>query len=150
MFEVCLKEYRKTVPFIQMFDTLLSIESHHLSVTKDSLLKDLGINPSSFRRCRNEEQNVGNLIVEKLSKYFNLKLIDEDYLVKLSNLVTQIYYDVNFKIFDMYDEYEKEINELSLEKSIMFPVITMLKLFLASFTDKNVDDVIRENREEFI
>ena len=67
MLNINLDEYLGTVKFIQLFDVMLYEEAIKLSVTKESILRELDINPSSFRRCRVEEQNVGKTIVKKIS-----------------------------------------------------------------------------------
>lgn len=149
MFNINLDEYLGTVKFIQLFDVMLYEEAIKLSVTKESILRELDINPSSFRRCRVEEQNVGKTIVKKLANYFNLKLVDDEYLNKLSKLIKDIYHDTNYKIINRFGFYTKEIDENIKENNIMFPVIKLIKLFLLAFSDKSIDDVINSNNEEF-
>jgi hypothetical protein len=84
MLNINLDTYLSSQTLLLIFDVLLNEESIKLSVTKESLLKDIGINPSSFRRSRVEEKNIGNDIAVKLAKYFNLKIVNEKILCDFS------------------------------------------------------------------
>ena len=71
MKKITLYDYNQTVLFMHMFDVLISEKAVVQNVKKEALLKDLDINPSSFRRSRNDEKNVGKVIISTLSKPTN-------------------------------------------------------------------------------
>lgn len=149
MKKITLYDYNQTVLFMHMFDVLISEKAVVQNVKKEALLKDLDINPSSFRRSRNDEKNVGKVIISKLSKYFGLKMIDHDYLQFLSKIINDIYLDVNYRIDSKFDFYLEKLNELSIEKTIMFPVVDLFVLFLNVFAFTDLETMIEKHRESF-
>lgn len=138
------------MPLIHIFDVLLNEESIKLSVTKESLLKDIGINPSSYRRSRAEEQNVGKSIVLKLANYFNLYMVDKKILAELQELINNIYSDINYKVFDKFEIYSRKLNEYLSKNYVIFPIIKLTKLFIDAFSFNEIELMMEMNDDLFL
>lgn len=150
MVKIRLDNYLKTMPLIHIFDVLLNEESIKLSVTKESLLKDIGINPSSYRRSRAEEQNVGKSIVLKLANYFNLYMVDKKILAELQELINNIYSDINYKVFDKFEIYSRKLNEYLSKNYVIFPIIKLTKLFIDAFSFNEIELMMEMNDDLFL
>lgn len=150
MLKINLDTYLSSQTLLLIFDVLLNEESIKLSVTKESLLKDIGINPSSFRRSRVEEKNIGNDIAVKLAKYFNLKIVNEKILCDLAKLIEEIYHDINYKVFEKFDFYTKKIEWYLSKNLVIFPVVKLLKLFIEAFSLQRIEEMIEMNNKLFI
>lgn len=140
-----LKEYTKSMKQLLVFDVLIKDEV----VNKDIFLESKGIAPTSYRRARVKEQKVGNEIVLILAKHFKLKLINDKYIDHLEKLITKIYLDINYRVTEKHNEYLLELSKLERDKTVVFPLIKLFKIFVIAFSNKNVPDLIKEYEEDF-
>ena len=104
-----LSEYSKSMRQLLVFDVLIKEEV----LNKDAFLSDLIISPTSYRRAKIKEQNVGNEIVLKLAKHFKIRLVSEKYIKRLEKLISKIYFDINYRVTDRHEQYLEEMNKLS-------------------------------------
>ena len=70
MRKIRLKEYKNTLLYMYMFDEVLKVNCKRNVMIKEDSLKECKVNPSSFRRCKMSEQEVGKSIVNKLAYFF--------------------------------------------------------------------------------
>lgn len=141
-----LSEYSKSMRQLLVFDVLIKEEV----VNKDAFLSDLIISPTSYRRAKIKEQNVGNEIVLKLAKHFKIRLVTEKYIKRLEKLISNIYLDINYRVTDKHEKYLEELANLEKEITILFPIIKLFKLFVVTFSNKNVPDIIDEHVADFL
>ena len=145
MKKINLEEYTKSKKLLLVFDVVIKSEVFN----KDAFLEERKIAPSSYRRARAKEQKVGEEIVLKLSTYFGLKLVDDEFIKNLEKLIDSLYFDINYRVIENHEKYIKEIDEMLLENTILFPILNLIKLFAITFYDKDVLDTVAENIEDF-
>lgn len=148
--KIRIDTYLNSKPVLQIFDVLLNEESIKLAKTKEALLKDLDINPSSFRRSRTEEQNIGNSIVLKLAKYFNLNTVDKIFLAELQELINDIYFDINYKVFENFEIYSRKLDEYLSKNYVVFPIVKLVKLFIDAFSFSEIEQMMKINDDVFL
>ena len=141
-----LSEYSKSMRQLLVFDVLIKEEV----VNKDVFLSDLIISPTSYRRAKIKEQNVGNEIVLKLAKHFKIRLVSEKYIKRLEKLISKIYFDINYRVTDRHEQYLEELSNLDKEATVLFPIVKLFKLFVVTFSNKNVPDIIDEYVNDFL
>ncbi len=141
MFKIDLTIYKTSRQYFKLFDILLKDKD----LNKDSYLKKINVSPSSYRKARTIEQNIGNKIIERLSKDFNYKKVSSEFVTELEELFNKVYYDMYYKIFKNFDEYLKTINNMLEGNYIIFPIINLLKLFLLANLKVDVEKNVNDN-----
>lgn len=145
MHQISLQVYKESKQYLGLLEIIMKNQG----LNKDEFLLSHKISPTSFRRARSSEQRVGVEIIEKLSKIFDYRVHTEEEIDQIEILVNQIYNEVYFKIYDNFDFfYEKIENELN-NKSILFPILNLFKLFLLLNENKQRKDILMENQELF-
>lgn len=134
--------YKGNSKYVSFFDEYIKENGE----VKKDLFKKLDISDSSYNRLRGCETNIGNTIINLLSSNYNLLQISNDSINKLSNLITKIYNNMNYRIFDSYDSDLKIIDKMIKDNSIMFPILYLIKLFMKV----NVNLIITRIRKEDI
>ena len=147
MKRINLKEYSKSMKLLLVFDVLIKTEI--LAINKDAFLKSKSITPSSYRRARTKEQKVGDEIVHTLSKHFELKLCNESYIEQLETLVSNIYFDINYRVIENHSKYIEILDKLLEEKPILFPILKLIKLFVITFYDGDLTELVNTYSSEF-
>lgn len=99
--------------------------------TKDSFLKDLRINPSSYRRARKKEQKVGFEYSNKLIKLLNISPLNIDNKQKYETLFDDVYNSFYYKTGDL-KELEERINDCINDNTILNPLFYIL-LYIVLF-----------------
>ena len=118
--------YNGTKQYFKLYDVYIKTSGNN----KEDLYYKLCINNSSYRRARETEQRVGKEIIHKLSKFFSFKVPKEATIKELQNVANRIYDNLYFKIYDTYEEDLEYINNLLNHKSLLFPILNLLKLFM--------------------
>lgn len=138
-----LNQYKTSNPYFTLFDVYF----RDINANKETLLKEMGIAPSSYRKCRRGELHISEKIIEQISLYFHLKSCSEEIINELNDLTNNIYYDMYYKIEDSLEYYNSRLQTLKEEHYIIFPIIDILILFLKmnSTTDSNI---VRNNNAE--
>lgn len=145
MHQISLQVYKESKQYLGLLEIIMKNQG----LNKDEFLLSHKISPTSFRRARSSEQRVGVEIIEKLAEIFDYRLCTEEEICQIEILVNQIYNEVYFKIYDNFDFfYEKIENELN-NKSILFPILNLFKLFLLLNENKQRKDILTENQELF-
>lgn len=147
MIKLNLDEYKHSSQYMYLFDAIIK---EKIIINKDAFLISQEIAPTSYRRARNSEQKVGEEILKNLSKYFGLRLVDESFIVKLEKLTNNIFFDVNYKVFEKYDKHLNLIEDLLSKNLIVYPILKLLRLFLRIFSNGNIAKLKEENKEEFL
>lgn len=145
MFKIDLSAYKESKQYIILFDILFK----ELVINKEPFLIEQGIAPSSYRRARNSEQNIGKQIVEKLARYTEYKMVSSEFINDLEKMLNHIYFNMYYKIYDTYDDDLKYINDLISENYLCFPIIKLFKIFLELNAQKDVSTVIEQNIDLF-
>ena len=101
-----LTEYNKSVKQLLVFDVVIK----DTYTNKDIFLESKGIAPTSYRRARTKEQNIGDNIVKVLAKHFNYRLVNDNYVHGLEGLFSEIYLDINYRITENHVTYLDKIN----------------------------------------
>lgn len=146
MFAISLKSYKNTKYYFYLFDVLLK----KVSITKDDFLKESGISPSSYRKARTIEQNIGKKHISKLCKSLHYKNITEDFLNEFEELINNIYFNVYYKIYTTFKNDLNRLDSLLAENYIIFPIIHLFKLFLIANSHIESSEFIDEYKEQFI
>lgn len=126
MFKVKLEMYKKSKPYFLFFDTLLK----DFDINKEFYLKKIGISPSTYRKARTIEQNIGNKIIEQLCNELKYKIMSNDEVNEIEILFNKIYLNMYYKIYDSFDIDLQKIEYLINQKYILNPILVLLKLFL--------------------
>ena len=140
MNNISLDLYKGSRWFIKFFDVYIK----QFEKNKEYLFNELGINYSSYRRCRDSEQNIGKEIVLILAKKYGLTVPDVDEIDECEELVNKIYYYVFYKLDDLINESLLKIEEKINSKSLLFPIYELLKLLIASNFNKSPNSIYLE------
>lgn len=145
MFNINLSIYKESKQYFQLFDILLK----DLDINKEAFLKDVGISPSSYRKARTIEQNIGDKIVEQLCRALGYKKASVEFIEEFENFFNKIYFNVYYKIYKTYDDDLKIIDKMIEDNYIIKPILYLLKLFLLSNSKTDVSKIINENKEMY-
>lgn len=137
--------YKETRQYLYLYDVLMKDEI----INKDYFLADLGINPGSYRRAKVTEQKIGKEIVEILARKFELSLVNTEEVDELEELANNVFYEINYKDYDNYEEYLLKIDFELKKNNLLFPIFLLLKLFLLLNTQNSLKDTIEDNRPLF-
>ena len=146
MFSISLKSYKNTKYYFSLFDVLLK----KVSITKDDFLKESGISPSSYRKARTIEQNIGEKIISQLCDSLNYNNVSDNFLNEFEEFINNIYYNVYYKVYANYEKDLNKLDELLSENYIIFPIIHLFKLFMIANSHIESNDFINEYKEQFI
>lgn len=141
-----LEIYRTTRQYIKFFDVYIK----QFEKNKETVFSQVGINNSSYRRARDNEQNVGKEIVEVLSKFYSLRVPKYNDIDILEKLITRIYYNIYYKIDGTIDNDLNDINKELERKSLLFPVHNLLKLFIILNTNYSPKQIYEENIDLYL
>ena len=100
------------------FDVLLKEQP----ITKEAFLIEHNITPSSYRRARLQEVNIGTKIIQKLSDILGFKYLKENEIKLIEKRLNDIHNKVYFKIYDTFDEDLDYIDNYIEQKTLLFPV----------------------------
>ncbi len=145
MFNINLSIYKESKQYFKLFDILLK----NSNINKETFLKSNGISPSSYRKARTIEQNIGGKIIDQLCKALGYKEVSVELIEELEALFNKIYFDVYYKIYQTYDEDLKTVDKMIEENYIIKPILYLLKLFLLSNAKIDVSKIINENKEMY-
>lgn len=143
MFKINLSIYKESKQYFQLFDILLK----DLDINKEAFLKDVGISPSSYRKARTIEQNIGDKIIEQLCNALKYKKATIDFISELEQLFNRVYFNMYYKIFKFFDKDLEIIDSLINQNYIVKPILILLKLFLLANEKKDVWEYKRDNIE---
>ena len=146
MFTISLKQYNETKYYFLLFDVLLK----KVNITKEVFLKEAGISPSSYRKARTIEQNVGKKIISQLCTSLEYKNVNSKFIDDFEDFINNIYFNVYYKVYKTYDEDLEKLEKLLEENYIIFPIIRLIKLFMVANSHIESDEFITKNRDEFI
>lgn len=145
MHQISLQVYKESKQYLGLLEIIMKNQG----LNKDEFLLSHKISPTSFRRARSSEQRVGVEIIEKLAKIFDYKVYTEEEIDQIELLVNQIYNEAYFKIYDNFNFFYEKIEYELNNKSILFPILNLLKLFLLLNEHKQRKDILKENQELF-
>lgn len=133
-----LSVYLDSVPYFNFFDVYIK----ELGIKKEDFLKRIGVTPSSYRKCRKGELNIGDRIIEQIAEAFNLKVPSDKLIMELETFVTKVYNNMYYKIYTSYEDDLSYINELLSKDYIIFPILKTLKLFLYANSNKKIENIL--------
>ena len=145
MFRVNLEMYKESKPYFPLFDILLK----DLDINKEAFLKEVGISPSSYRKARTIEQNIGDKIIEQLCNALKYKKTSNLFVEELEELFNKVYFDMYYKIFKSFEKDLEEIENLINENYILKPILVLLKLFLLANSKIDVREYKINNLDEY-
>lgn len=140
-----LDSFKQSIQYFFMFDEIIKKEA----INKDAFLKDIGINPSSYRRARTTEQKVGMQIIESLANYYDINLITIDEINEDEKFLNELFFDINYKVYDKYFYYLEEIENKINKRNLFFPIYKLFKLLLLINSQKDVEKIIQNNIDLF-
>lgn len=138
-----LSLYKESKQYFFLYDAYLK----SLSINKEDLFDSIDITPSSYRRARISEQNIGVEIIKQLSNHFSFKLMKNSQLDDLEDFIQKVYDNMYYKIYSSYDEDLQYIDSLIKRNYLVFPILNLIKLFLCVNSKKSLNDVYNENIE---
>ncbi|MCM1130982.1 MAG: hypothetical protein NC310_02960 [Roseburia sp.] len=141
MKRISLDAYRGSSIYLYLFEAIMKKQG----LNKDDFLIEHGISPSSYRRARNSEQNIGIEIMTNLASYFQFKLLSSKEIDEMEELLNQIYDEAYYKIYDNFEYFFKRIQEELENKNILFPILQIFKIFLDMNELKLKEDMIDQN-----
>ena len=134
--------YKGSKQFFYLFDVYIKYTNN----SKKDLYHRFNINDSSYRRSRDMEQKVGKEIVNILSNYFGLVTPSYEEIEELEIVANRIYNNMYYKIYDTYDSDMDYINNMLESKSLLFPILNLLKIFLVCNSTNSANMVFQENK----
>lgn len=140
-----LSIYKLSQPYFDMFDVFLK----ERGIRKEIFLLDNDITPSTYRQCRKGEYNIGPKIINKMADKFSLKVPNDELVNEIEMPVNNIYFDMYYKNYKLYDYYQKRVDELLEENLIIFPTLELAKLYLKLSCNKSISKVVEDNEELF-
>lgn len=146
MKNIDLSIYKESKVYFTVFDHLLK----GININKDAFLIGNDIAPSSYRRSRKEEQNIGPLIIGKLSKKFGYKVVDNEVVDELEKRFNDIYHSVYYKIYDDAEKDMEYLDKMLSHNYIIFPIINLFKLFLQMNNNIDAKKNIEAGNELFL
>ena len=150
MRKIKLNDYKSTQIYMYMFDEMIKVISKKENIIKEEILKKWDINPSSFRRSKVSEQEVGKAIIGKFALNLNMGLTSNNYIDELEELFNSIFFDINFRIYYRYEYYNKMLEKAINDKPIILPIVRLMKLFLEMYSKDNFEKFMKANNKEFI
>ncbi|MDD3383704.1 MAG: hypothetical protein PHX46_02700 [Bacilli bacterium] len=132
--------YKETRIYLVLYDSYIKKQG----ISKEVLFDKLCINNSSYRRARDYEQNVGRQIVDQLSDHYGFVVPSIELINGLEVFTNKVYKNMYYKIYTSYDEDLKYIEELLEKKSLFFPVLNLLKLFMVLNSKKSTFTMMNE------
>ncbi len=145
MFKIDLSCYFSSKQYFILYDILFK----ELSINKEPFLISNGINPSSYRRARSKEQQIGSTISKQLSKVIGYKELSVEQLVQIEKRINQIYFNIYYKIYDTYEDDLKFIKMLLNDQYLIFPILKLFFLFLTIHNQNQEQVVINDLKIEF-
>ena len=145
MRQISLQIYKESKQYLGLLEIIIKNQC----MNKDEFLLSHKISPTSFRRARSSEQKVGVEIISKLAKIFDYRIYTEEEIDQIELLVNQIYNEAYFKIYDNFDFFYEKIEFELNNKSILFPILNLFKLFLLLNEHKQRKDTLKENQGLF-
>lgn len=145
MKRISLDAYRGSSIYLYLFEAVMKKQG----LNKDDFLIDHGISPSSYRRARNSEQNIGIEIMTNLASYFQFKLLSSKEIDEMEELFNQMYNEAYYKVYDNFEYFFKRIQEELDNKSILFPILNLFKIFLNHNELKLISVTVEGNEELF-
>lgn len=142
MIKIKLDQYKENKQYLLLFDILIK----QVANNKDIFLEDLDITPSSYRRAKQTEQNIGENIVNTLCNYFMMKkptILDIDtYQLFINKIYYEYYYNLNTNSLYILGKLDELINE----NNLMYPIFILFKLLFILINDNNTSLIINENQ----
>lgn len=129
-----LSIYKSSQPYFDLLDTFIKEQG----IRKEAFLLKVGVTPSSYRKCRKGELNIGFEIVEKIYNHFLLKVFDDIFLDKLEKFINKIYKDIYYKNFKYYKQDLEYIDELLNENYLIFPLLKLLMIFMIAASNDDI------------
>lgn len=131
--------FNNTTYNLHYFDVLLK-DSH---LNKDVLLNELGITPSTYRRCRSKEQNIGIDIIKILETKYNINKLDksllDEYEFIFDSSFNNYYYKSNFDT--------SSIDLIINENNYLKPIFMLLKILSNMSCNYDFDNNLKNNIE---
>lgn len=149
MFRIKLKEYYGVAIYMNMFDEMLKEEAAELVITKETLLKDLKINPSSYRRCKISDREASANVITRLVSHYNMKRMLQDDLLYFEEIVNDIYLDVNYKVYDKFNYYIELLDDMIANRVVLLPIVQLLRIFLDVFSKQDIEIAMGKFNKEF-
>lgn len=143
MIKIDLSDYKSSLIYFSLFDVLLN----DLGESKEKYLKQIGINPSTYRKCKKGSLKIGPKVTFFLTSHFSLKKLTNHELDELAKFFASIYEKMYYKIEDTYEKDLKLIDEMIEENYVIFPIVKLMKLLLNICSNKAREVIIEENKE---
>lgn len=145
MYKISLKEYKENMQYFYYFDILIK----DLDVNKEFFLKDNGISPSTYRKCRTIYQNIGDKIIESLCNVFKVKYVSKEFIEIFEDRINKIYNNLYYKIYDTYEDDLNYLDNLLKEDYIIKPIILLMKLEMLANYPIDISKYIKANVDEY-
>lgn len=135
--------YKGSKQFFYLFDVYIKYTNN----SKKDLYHRLNINNSSYRRARDMEQKVGKEIIKTLSDFFELVVPTNEQIEELEIVANRIYNNMYYKIYNTYDSDMEYINNMLETKSLLFPILNLLKIFFICNSTSSAREVFNQNKD---
>ena len=139
--------YNNTTYTLLYLDVLLNeyIKENNISITKESYLEKLGINPSSYRRSRIKEQNIGETYSKLLLKLLNVNQLDLNNKERYEQLFNDVYNQFYYKTGDLI-ELETRIKSCIADNTILTPLFYLILYIVCFQKDGNPTLMLNDNK----
>ena len=141
MIKVNLENYKENKQYLLLFDVLIK----QVANNKDIFLEDINITPSSYRRAKTSEQNIGEYIVNKLCEFFDIKKVSQAEIDKYQMFLNKIYYEYYYSLNDNTLYILGKLDELINEKNSFYPIFMLFKLLFTLISNNNQSIIMNEN-----
>ena len=131
MYKIDLSDYKLTKYYFYLFDIMIKEKS----IRKEELLMDNKISPSTYRRCRQLEQNIGFVIVDKLCKVLDIKVTPNEIIDEVEEKMNNIYMNIYYSIYNTLKEDLDYLNNLIKENYTITPILKLIRLLILGYED---------------
>lgn len=142
---ISLKEYKDEILYYSLFDVLIK----KVATNRELYLEDLDIAPTTYKRCKRRESKKGRLIISKLANHFGYKIPTEEFINELEDRFNKIYHNIYYKIESKFEQDIQYLDELLKEKTLLNPIIKLIKLFILFNSLDDTKVKMNENKELF-
>lgn len=138
-----LSIYKSSKPYFDLLDIYIKEQG----IRKEAFLIEIGVTPSSYRKCRKGELNIGHDIVGVIARQFSFKVPSDEFLDEIEKFTNKVYRNIYYKNFKTYKEDMEYIDNMLSENYIIFPMFKLLKLFMIAASNEDVSKIQNNNRE---
>lgn len=143
--QINLEQYFSSTQYALFY---FDIQIKKLNITKDALLKDLGIPYISYRRSKESDTSVGKRIIFKLEKYFDMNPLDSEKQQEYEDILNKVLIRFYYRGDDL-NEFEPVLKKYIEENNYLKPIFQLFALLIRLVSNKYIEKVAQKEFTNF-